>query len=179
MNKLKKYFLEANNKKYSKSKNQPVRFNINYNQAQTIGILFSSENIENIDALTNFVKMLQQDGKQVKALTFHHTENKKSLHTYNFNHHVITDKDISNFGEIKSFLADDFINAEFDYLLCIDNNPSIVFENILQKSKAKCRIGKFIEGQGYYELMIKINENEGTDALMKQMYHYVKTIKND
>lgn len=179
MNKLKRYFLEAGNRKFKKKQVQADRFNINYSQARSIGILFSSENVENVESLTNFIRSLQQDGKQVKALTFHDLENKNAINTYNFNHHVVTDKDITLFGEINSLPASEFIKTDFDYLFLIDTRPSPVFENISLRSKAKCRIGKFIEGHGNFELMIKINDNEGTDALIKQMYHYVKTIKND
>lgn len=179
MNKIQRFFLDFKNKKY-KGENAPLRTNINYNQAKSVGILFTTENLESIEALSNFIKHLQQDGKQVKALTYQNTKNKESnLKSVNFNHHVVTEKDISLLGEVKSFLVDDFVKAEFDYLFCVTLKPLEVFEDILLKSRAKCRVGKFIEDANNLELMIKLNDNEGTDVLIQQMYYYVKTIKND
>jgi hypothetical protein len=179
MNKVQRFFLDLKNKKY-KGDNAPSRINVNYDQAKSVGLLFTSDELESVEALTNFIKHLQQDGKQVKALTFQNSKGKEVNHpSFSFNHHVITEKDVSLLGEIKSFLVDDFINTDFDYLFCVAAKPVDVFENILLKSKAKCRIGKYMEGHGNFELMIKLNDNEGTDVLIQQMYHYVKTIKND
>jgi hypothetical protein len=179
MNKVQRFFLNFKNKKF-KDGEAPVRENVSYPKAKSVGILFTSEHLESNEALIEFVRNLQHDDKQVKALTYINTKNKDNNHkTLGFNHHVITEKDVSMLGEITSFLVDDFIKTEFDYLFYIDTQQSKIFENILLRSRAKCRIGKYFEEPGNFELMIKLNDNEGTDTLIRQMYHYIKTIKND
>jgi hypothetical protein len=179
MNKVQRFFLDFKNKKF-KGADVPLRENVSYQKAKSVGILFNSENLESTDALIEFVKNLQHDDKQVKALTYINTKNKDVNHkNLGFNHHVITEKDVSMLGEITSFLVDDFVKTEFDYLFCIETVPSKIFENILLRSKAKFRIGRFFEEPGNFELMIKLNDNEGTDTLIRQMYYYIKTIKND
>jgi hypothetical protein len=179
MNKVQRFFLDFKNKKF-KGAEAPIRENISYPKAKSVGILFTSENLESNDALIEFVRNLQHDDKQVKALTYINSKDKDANHkNLGFNHHVITEKDITMLGEINSFLVDDFVKTEFDYLFCIDTEQSKIFESILLRSKAKCRVGKYFEQPGNFELMIKLNDNEGTDTLIRQMYHYIKTIRND
>ena len=51
-------------------------------------------------------------------------------------------------------------------------------QNILAKSKAKCRVGRFEEGKSdYFEMMIDHKENN-YDQFIDQVFHYIKNVRN-
>jgi hypothetical protein len=175
MNFVKEYFLDRGTKKLPEF--NTGRTSVLYQQARTIGILFSTKNLEDPQVFNDFLRRMTMDGKIVKLLTYQDKDITNS--NFSFNHHVISEKDISTFGEVSSVQVEEFLTTEFDYLICIDTKPFPVFENILKRSKAKCRVGKYYEGrkQHPYELMINIPEGQGTNALIKEIEHYIKAIR--
>lgn len=175
---LKNFILPILNKFILKRK-KAERITLNYKDARNIGIMFNlptlkdkSKNERNLESLKNFVKKLKDDGKKVQGLTF---DNKNS--PYNFKHYYFASREITYLRSLRSESVKKFINNDFDYLFCIDIKPSYVFHNILAKSKAKCRIGKYdINKINYFELMIKIKDTDGIDVLIDQMNHYTQEL---
>lgn len=156
-----------------------MRKTINYADARNIGIMFKipvnknePKEDKNLETFKNFVKKLKNDMKKVQGITFYDKKN-----PYNFKHYNFTRWEITYLGSLRSEKVKKFIDTDFDYLFCIDINPSTVFENILIKSKAKCRIGKYASDKTkYFELMIKIGDNEDIDVLIDQMKHYTQEL---
>ena len=152
--------------------NQSLRASIPYKQALNVGLLFSVEDRKKHDAIKDFIKQLQQDGKKVTVLEY--LPSKKD--NYEFLFDFFTIHDLSFWGKINSPGTDQFIETSFDYLFCIDMDANPLIQNVLARSKAKCRIGKFSTGdQAYFELMIE--QNGSVNNLIENMYKYARQLK--
>lgn len=152
--------------------NTSLRASIPYQQALSIGILFSVEDKQKHDAIKDFIKLLQADGKKVKVLEF--LPSKKE--NYEFMFDFFTINDLSFWGKVTSPDADKFIETPFDYLYVIDKASNPLVLHLLARSKAKCRIGKFSkEDQPFYELMIE--QNGSIKSLIESMYKYSRQLK--
>ena len=155
-------------KKVNKNR-QPV----SYHESKKIGIVFSVEDKVKHENIKKLVKQLELDNKEVDVLSY--LSKDKQNHEFKFD--FFTDQDISFWGNFKSDNVISFINKPFDYLFHVDTYPNILIENILAKSAAKCRIGNFYGNKNdYYEMMIKLSDQNDISELTNQMYHYTKSI---
>lgn len=168
---MKLNFLKIKTKSLLK-KNKGLRSNIPYQQAKTVGVIFSVEDKQKHFVVKEFIKKLEQDGKVVQVLEFLPARHEN----YEFKFDFFTDKDLSFWGNITSSPALQFADAPFDYLYYIDLTPNLLILHLLARSKAKCRVGKFFdEGQHYLDLMIETVANN--QALVDGMYKYSVQLK--
>lgn len=153
-------------------KNKTKRVSLPFTEARHVGIIYTVEDRKKHDEIKDFIHQLERDGKKVQVLCFL-PENKDN---YEFLFDFFTVKDISFWGNITAANAIKFYSEPFDYLYYLDTIPNPIVENILARSKAKCRIGKHFEnGQSYFELMI--NSLSGQKYLYDGMYKYSKQLK--
>ena len=153
-------------------KNKSLRASIPYQQALTVGILFSVEDKQKHDHIKEFIHKLEHDGKKVQVLEF--LPNKKD--NYEFMFDFFTMKDISFWGQIESEKTLKFSDTPFDYLFCLDTEQNPMLLYLLARSKSKCRIGKFNEDEKpFFEMMIDSNSN--TKALIDGIYKYTAQLK--
>lgn len=168
---MKLSFLAIKTKAYLK-RNKAIRMNLPYKQAQNVGVIFSVEDKSKHEAVKAFVKHLEQDGKQVKVISFL----PKNKDNYDFMFDFFTERDLSFWGNISSRIIDQFTEKQFDFLYCLDTTPNPLILNLVAKSKAKCRVGKYWEkDQGFFEMMIE--SQEGVKALIETIYKYTRSVK--
>lgn len=172
MNQLKNYFTAIRNRFYPKT-SEVNRLTPNYTQAQQIGVVFFQKEALNNAHLIKFWQKLKNDHKQISVLIY--SEKPIDLH-YPFDYVNLTDKDISTLGEIKSASVLEFLAKDFDFLYCLNMEESPVFEQILQRSQAKCRVGKFFEKYTSppLELMISLQSQDDEAILAEQMLAYTQ-----
>ncbi len=153
-------------------KNKSVRVSLSFTEARHVGVIYTVEDKKKHEEIKEFIHQLERDGKKVKVLCFL-PENKDN---YEFLFDFFTLKDISFWGNITAPNVVKFYTESFDYLYYLDTVPNPIIENILARSKAKCRIGKHFENsQSYFELMI--NSVSGQKNLHDGMYKYSKQLK--
>lgn len=153
-------------------KNKTVRSSIPYKQASNVGIIFTVEDKEKHEAVKDLIQQLERDGKKVQVLEF--LPEKKLNHEFKFDFFSI--KDISLWGELTSALALKFAETPFDYLFCIDKQSNPLVLHLLARSKAHCRVGRFIESEStYFEMMIE--QTGTTEALIESMYNYTRQLR--
>lgn len=152
--------------------NETLRASIPYTQARQIGIIFSVEDKQKHDDIKELVKNLEHDGKKVQVLEFL----PKKKENYEFLFDFFTIQDLSFWGTINSPSAEKFSDSPFDYLFYIDKESNPLILNLLARSKARCRVGKFAESESpYYEMMI---EQEGTTrGLIDSIYKYTRQLR--
>lgn len=177
MSKIKDYLFNARNKRNAKKINHQ-HFTKNYQDTQKIGILFHLTNEQYAGKLNHFVRMLKNEGKTVKLLTFFDSQGSSP---YDFQFDFFNKKEISALGKIKSMAVESFIQEDFDYLYCINIEYFPPFDSIMIQSKAKCRFGKYFEEQEKqcYEMMVFLQEGEKEDKLIEQLWHYSREIKHN
>lgn len=153
-------------------KNKAPRGNVAYKHAQSIGIIFSVEDRQKHDLIKDMVKHFEQDGKKVQVLEFL----PKKKENYEFLFDFFTIENLTFWGNINSDQALKFSNIPFDYLFCVDSQSNPLLLNLLARSKAHCRVGKYHEQESsFFELMIE--EKNGTRSLVDNMYKYTKQLK--
>lgn len=152
--------------------NKSLRTSTSYKKSNALGIIFSVEDRQKHDDIKEFVKRLEQDGKQVKVLEFL----PKRKDNYEFLFDFFTIHDLNFLGKINNNQATSFAQTTFDYLFYVDNEHNPLILNLLAQSKAHCRIGKHQEeNEPFFEFMI---ENNGTvKGLMDNMYKYTKQLR--
>jgi len=167
---LSKKILSYKTKSIAK-KSTVIRSSMAYDTAETIGIVFSIDDIHKHEAIKSFIQNLEGDGKKVEVIAF--LPKKKENHEFLFD--FFTTKDISFWGNFTSDKVVDFASKPFDYLFYIDLESSPLIRNILAMSKAKCRVGKFSEeNEPFCEMMIQTSNN--IPGLVDEMYKYTKIL---
>jgi hypothetical protein len=118
------------------------------------------------------VKRLELEGKKVTVLCFL----PKNKDNYEFMFDFFTDKDLSFWGAITSSQALKFADIPFDFLFYLDTAPNPLVLNILARSKAKCRVGKFFDkGEPYFEFMLEIKD--GNKSLIDGIHSYASKLR--
>jgi hypothetical protein len=153
-------------------KNKTVRASMPYKQAVNVGIIFTVEDKQKHDDIKDFIHLLEQEGKKVTVLEF--LPEKKDNYEFKFNFFTI--KELSFWGNITSDAANAFTEKVFDYLYYIDREPNPLILNLLARSKAHCRVGRFNDNeQHYFELMIE--QNSSYRDLINSMYNYTSKLR--
>jgi hypothetical protein len=153
-------------------KNKALRASLPYKQAMNIGVIFTVEDKMKHEEIKDFVKHLEQDGKQVKVISFL----PRNKDNYEFMFDFFSDKDLSFWGNITSPGAEKFVQTPFDLLYYLDITPNPLILNLIAKSKARCRVGKYwTESHLFLEMMIESKPD--TKSLIENMYKYTKWLK--
>ncbi|MGC4022674.1 MAG: hypothetical protein QM734_12365 [Cyclobacteriaceae bacterium] len=153
-------------------KNNSLRASLPYNQAMSIGIMFSVEDKQKHADVKEFIHQLEQDGKKVKVLEYLPLKKEN----YEFMFDFFTIKDLTFWGRVNSALAQKFSDTPFDYLFYIDRDPNPMALYLLATSKARCRVGRYFENdEPFFEMMIE--QNGTTKGLIDSMYKYTKQLK--
>jgi len=153
-------------------KNKNPRASTPYKRAQSIGIIFSVEDKQKHEDIKEFIRQLEHDGKKVQVLEFL----PKKKENYEFLFDFFTVDELSFWGKITSAQAIKFIATPFDYLFYVDQEANPLVLNLMARSKARCRVGKYAETEcPFYELMI---QHKGTvKGLIDDMYKYTRQLK--
>ncbi len=153
-------------------KNQAIRASVSYAQAQRIGVVFSNDTPEKITLVEQLKSQLQADGKQVKVLAYDRNVQVQHLPFESF-----SNSDLNFWGNYVKQSINKFSDTSFDFLFCLDKNPSSIITNLLAKSKAKCRIGiceNFEAYQNTFELIVQTTKNSN---IIDSVYSYTKNIR--
>lgn len=153
-------------------KNKATRNSIPYKQALNVGVIFTVEDKQKHDAVKDFIKKLEHDGKKVHVIEFL-PENKDN---FEFKFDFFSEKDLSFWGNITADNAIRFSDTPFDFLFYIDIAPNPLILYLLARGKARCRVGRSWENvHPYFEFMIEsINSNQ---SLIDGMYKYTTQLR--
>lgn len=159
-------------------KQKKEKVTIGYKQAMHVGVIFTIEDEKKHEEVKKFINDLIQEDKKVEVMAFLG----KGKENHEFKFEFFTEKDFTFNGDINGRQLITFTSKPFDYLICLDLKPNLYIENILSRSKAKCRIGHFNgpSSNDFFELMISINGQEPSlRSLYEQIFHYTKSVKNE
>lgn len=153
-------------------KNKTIRSNEPYKKAISFGVIFTVQDKQKHDHIKNFIRKLEQDGKKVKALGYL----PPNQENYEFLFDFFTYREISLWGSITAQSALDFADTSFDFLIYLDTTQNDLILNLIAKSKAKCRIGKYWEDSGpYFEMMVACYGDSG--VLIDELYKYATALR--
>lgn len=86
---------------------------------------------------------------------------------------VISPRDLNRLGLPKSGVADEFLKTEFDLLLNIAIEQSLVLDYLTALSRARFKIGWSLSGRNFFDLNININGREDSLFLARQQIFYL------
>ena len=153
-------------------KNKSSRASMPYREADKVGIVFTVEDKNKHNQIKELIRKLESDGKNVSVVCYL----PRDKQNYEFRFDFFTDKDLSFWGRITSETALKFCNTTFDYLFYLDTDPNPLILNLLARSKAKCRMGKYWEeGKPYFEFMLQ--NISGIQGLIDGMYKYTSLLR--
>lgn len=175
MNFIKKNFLRWKIKQAMQAQKSIKRQTPNYDEASSIGILLKTDNPLMLPAIQKLINQLAKDNKKINVLVY--VPANEAVIDLGFQHYTFTEKEIDTWGNINLEVVETFMNQSFDFLYCISKNDEPIFQYILAKSKAKCRIGKFDEGNAsFYEMMIHLKTEDDIAIFAQQALHYTQSI---
>jgi hypothetical protein len=152
--------------------NKASRANLPYRQAHSVGIVFTSDDRAKHDEIKEFIKRLEQDGKQVKVISFL----PKDKENFEFLFDFFGPKDVNFWGQITSENALKFADQPFDFLFYVDEIPNPLILHLVARSKAECRVSRHWEKtEPYFELMIE--STPGVKSLINGMIRYTTKLR--
>jgi len=154
-----------------------VRANVGFQQAQTMGILYSADGPQKHEVVRHLATQLNKMGKQVAGLCYATTP----IQATHLPFPTITHRDLRLWGAITHPQAQAFVNTPFDYLYQVDLEGHPVLDYLLAKSHAKCRIGYYDTLRaGLFEMMVTFDKKtDGNEIsnLTAQMVHYTQLLR--
>ena len=147
---------------------------VNFQLANTIGIIYDSTDTDNDITLTKFAELLRSKGKQVELLGYLHDKNidhKADVQIFNRN-------SVNWYGIPNDLRVNDFCNKKFDLLLCGFINENLPLEYVATFSQASYRVGAFDPTKTHcYDLMIERGEKRNLNYLLLRMVQVLEQIK--
>jgi hypothetical protein len=148
-----------------------ARWNVGYQQAKTIGILYTREDPQKEIYILQFIDLLAKTGKKIQALEYI-PANLAQQETMHKKIPSFVEHEISFLGKSKNEELTKFMDTCFDYLYHIDLTSNILLDYLLVKCQAKCRIGSFnINRATCFEVMVSFEAKPDTPALKSLTKH--------
>lgn len=179
MKRIKKYLLEKNHTREVLKLDRQVE-TMNFEKANTIGILYDASEESEHHKVSSFVRHLQAMGKTVKAVGYvpfkiipHYCHPKLA---FNF----ITLNDINWYGKPHGKYVDDFLESSFDMLIDLSIKPNESVLYIASLTNARFKIGLYSEtNKNVFDFMLTYEESTDLSGFIKQLMHYIEMIKTN
>ncbi len=169
-----RYFLKNKLKKNTRER----RF-ISLKEAKDIGILYLFTNEQDYNAISKFVKLLQDQNKKVKALGFVKQKNLTNRFLPKLSYDFFSQKDINWYGKPSNIFIKDFIEKDFDIIIDMSLQDNYPLQYISGVSKAKLKVGRIGEkNSDIYDIMLKNEKNTKLDKFINEVHHYLSILKS-
>lgn len=173
ISKVKSHFFETHLKQ-KLSQTKASRTSVEFEMAESIGILFDATEPSNRNKVIAYAQKLIKNGKKVNLLGF--VNNKQKELSFSFKYFTLNEvnwKMIPQGNDVNQF-----INKKFNILISLCFGKIHPIEYISALSKANLRVGPFSENPNCYDLMIDTPPSKGIDHLIKQVDFYLNRINS-
>lgn len=157
------YFLK---RELKNNKRTPLVCNIN--KAKKVGVIFNASLVLNFEIIKDFVKDLSKKGIHVNAIGY--IDNKSLIDSYlhRKGFGFFTGKDLSLFYKPKGEKIEEFVNSDFDLLINLSLEKYLPIDYVTALSKAKFKVGKFIDQSSPLDFMIDTHKEMDTLKKVKK-----------
>ena len=154
------------------------RETVPFEQAKTVGVLFTAHSEEDIQTALNYVKSLTDVGKSVEYIGYIAIKDyKKKYNGQTIDARYIFESDFDFFHRPKLNAIEKFYKNNFDLLISLNYTNQFSINYISSLSRARMRIGKFnINTVNAYDFMID-DKGESMISYIEQLNHYLKILK--
>jgi hypothetical protein len=153
---------------------------IPFSDAKSIGILYDATQDQDYELIKNYVKDLRGYSKDVLALGYYNRKELPATRLMKLGLDFFTQKALNWKLKPNHPIVTNFMNREFDILICMNLDRSIPIRYISSMTKAKFKIGKYDpDCARIFDFMIKVEDNSDMRILIEQVNHYLKLIRNE
>lgn len=151
---------------------EPFRFM--FDKVKTVGIIFDATSPEDFELVKRYVVYLREFSKKVKVLGYFNTKNTPALTYSKLEYDFFTVKDVNWLYKPNAMVVKNFINEEFDLLIDLNVHDRFPIKYISALSKAKFKVGKYIENEiDIYDMMIDADNTKTIKYFLRQVDTYI------
>ena len=153
---------------------------INLKQSIYIGIIYDASNEDGYKKVKNWVKILKEDKKKVKALGYINTNTFQAHHLSKLDFDFHSAADLNWYNHSKSSIIHNFVNEKFDILLDLNFDDCKPAYYIAALSQSPFKVGKLSpQNKLSHDLLIDISKhNNNMDYFITQAYYYLQLINS-
>jgi hypothetical protein len=144
-----------------------------FSEVKSVGILFDAEEPNNELAIKKLMQQLQQQNIKVEVLGYI-SKLPKNRGKVIFDY--FTEKEVSVALVPQQSVLNGYAEKSFDLLLNLYTAEILPLEYISAVSKATFRMGKYVAGKDYCDMMISLKPTDTLETLIEQTIHYLNQI---
>ena len=153
---------------------------ISFDAAKSIGILYDATHDKDYELIKNYVKDLRAYSKDVHSLGFYNRKELPGTRFMKLGLDFFTLKSVNWKLKPNHSIVNNFVNREFDILICLNLDRSIPLRYVSSMTKAGFKIGKYDPPDArIFDFMIKVEEKPTLRTMIDQVNHYLKLIRNE
>lgn len=149
-----------------------VKFN--FDRIKTVGIIFDATNSDDFELVKRYVTYLREHLKKVRALGYFSTKNIPALTYSKLEYDFFSTKELNWLYKPNSMVVTNFMNEEYDLLIDLNVKDHFPLKYITTLSKAKFKVGKYIENEiDIYDMMIDADHTQTLKYFLRQVDTYI------
>lgn len=154
------------------------RETVTFEEAKTVGVLFSAHTEEDIKTALEYIQELKNKSKNVEYIGYIAIKDYKKKHKHEVKDpHYIFDTDFDFFHRPKKELIEKFYKQQFDLLISLNYTNQFSINYISSLSAARLRVGKFsMNNVNAYDFMID-DKGESMSSYIQALNHYLNILK--
>jgi hypothetical protein len=149
------YVLSKNIKKHTRKMSS-----CNLREAASVGILFNATHLFSFEIIKDLAKNLSSSAKEIMVLGFVDSKQMVDHYLYRKGFEFFTLNELNWYKKPEGEAITEFINKNFDILFYLNLDEIYPLRYILALSKAKFKVGKYIEDDEYLDFMIDIEKEK-------------------
>lgn len=145
------------------------------NVGRQIGILYELEQLDDQAIIKTLKLEMGHDGRIVKSLSYID----QKIDIQNLAQRTFSKKELKWNGVPDSHYVDEFINWEFDILICPIKHMRVCYEYIIKLAPAKLRVGINCENaEKLYDLIIDVPADMALAEILDQILNHLKIVSH-
>lgn len=174
---IRDYFAKREIQQLRKSKR--MRKVVNYHQAKEVGIIYPSDSESTFGLVKHFIEYLKEEHGivHILALGFVNEKEPPFYHKHALNHDYFTLEDLNWKGLPDCQATNGFIDKDFDILIDLSKGDTISLSYVLERSKARFKVGR-LDDSDSYDLLMSMKLDSTLDQYIRQINHFLSSINH-
>lgn len=153
---------------------------VTFEQARNIGILYDATAESDYELIKNYVRDMRGLSKEVIALGYYDQKELPNTRFMKLGLDFFTQKALNWKMKPVNPIVTNFINKEFDILICLNLDRCIPLRYVSSLTRARFKIGRYDQSSApIFDFMIKADGAITLKQMIEQVNHYLKLIKNE
>lgn len=153
------------------------RATVNFNEAETIALIFDATNKEEFELVKKYIKKLKENKRKVRAMGFYDGKEEPTLMSSKLEYDFFSRKQLKWYLKPNDPVVENFMLEPFDLLinLCMNYKTPLLYITAL--SRAKFKVGKeHPKYAPYYDLMLNVDDATGLQNFITLAEKYLSMI---